>query len=42
MASFTVHCPHCQASQVYRLGQNHNGHDRSRCRDCHRAFRLHL
>lgn len=40
MASVTVHCPRCQSAQVYRHGQNPNGHDRFRCRDCHRVFQL--
>ncbi|WMU75491.1 IS1 family transposase (plasmid) [Enterobacter bugandensis] len=40
MASVTVHCPRCQSAQVYRHGQNPNGHDRFRCRDCLRVFQL--
>lgn len=41
MASVTVYCPRCQsAPQVYRHGQNSNGHDRFRCQDCHRVFQL--
>ena len=40
MASVTVHCPRCQSALVYRHGQNPNGHDRFRCRDCHRVFQL--
>ncbi|HCM1916750.1 TPA: IS1 family transposase [Salmonella enterica subsp. salamae serovar 28:r:e,n,z15] len=40
MASVTVHCPRCQSAQVYRHGQNPKGHDRFRCRDCHRVFLL--
>ncbi|WP_155963373.1 IS1 family transposase [Enterobacter sp. BIDMC 29] len=40
MASVNVHCPRCQSAQVYRHGQNPKGHDRFRCRDCHRVFQL--
>lgn len=40
MVSVTVHCPRCQSAQVYRHGQNPQGHDRFRCRDCHRVFQL--
>lgn len=40
MASVNVHCPRCQPAQVYRHGQNPKGHDRFRCRDCHRVFQL--
>ncbi|AHA64568.1 Transposase [Shigella dysenteriae 1617] len=38
MASVNIHCPRCQSAQVYRHGQNPKGHDRFRCRDCHRVF----
>ncbi|AHA63110.1 Transposase [Shigella dysenteriae 1617] len=37
MASVNIHCPRCQSAQVYRHGQNPKGHDRFRCRDCHRV-----
>ena len=40
MASVNIHCPRCQSAQVYRHGQNPKGHDRFRCRDCHRVFQL--
>jgi insertion element IS1 protein InsB len=40
MASVTVYYPRCQSAQVYRHGQNAKGHDRFRCRDCHRVFQL--
>ena len=40
MASVNVHCPRCQSAQIYRHGQNPKGHDRFRCRDCHRVFLL--
>lgn len=40
MAIITVHCPHCQSSQVYRHGQNPKEYDQFRCRDCHRGFQL--
>lgn len=40
MTRVTVHCPRCQSSLVYRQGQNPKGHDRFRCRDCHRVFQL--
>ncbi|WP_210523126.1 MULTISPECIES: IS1 family transposase [Pantoea] len=40
MACVTVYCPRCQSAQVYRHGQNPNGHDRFRCRECHRVFQL--
>lgn len=32
--------PRCQSALVYRHGQNPKGHDRFRCRDCHRVFQL--
>ncbi|BEH98615.1 transposase [Edwardsiella ictaluri] len=40
MASVNVHCPRYQSAQVYRHDQNPKGHDRFRCRDCHRIFQL--
>lgn len=40
MASVNVHCPRCQSAQVYRHGQDPEGHDRFRCRDCLRVFQL--
>lgn len=40
MASIDVHCPRCRSAQVYRHGQNLKGHDRFRCRNCHRVFQL--
>ena len=40
MSSVNVHCSRCQSAQVYRHGQNPMGHDRFRCRDCHRVFQL--
>lgn len=40
MASITVHCPRCQSALVYRHGQNPQGRDRFRCRDCHPEFLL--
>jgi len=40
MASVNVHCPRCQSAQLYRHGQNPKGHDRFRCGDYHRVFRL--
>lgn len=40
MTSVNIHCPLCQSAQVYRHGQNPRGHDRFRCRDCHRVFQL--
>lgn len=40
MAGVNVHCPRCQSSQVYPHSQNPEGHDRFRCRDCHRVFQL--
>ncbi|MGY0344153.1 IS1-like element transposase [Edwardsiella tarda] len=40
MASVNVHCPRCQSAQVYHHGQNPKGHDRFRCRDCHRVFQF--
>lgn len=40
MASVNVHCPRCQSAHFYRHGQNPKGHDRFRCRDCHRVFQL--
>ncbi len=40
MISVNVHYPRCLSAQVYRHGQNPKGHDRFRCRDCHRVFQL--
>jgi len=40
MASVNVHCPRCQSAQVYCHGQTPRGHDRFRCRDCHRELQL--
>jgi len=40
IASDNVHCPRCQPAQVYRHGQNPNGHYRFCCRGCHRLFQL--
>ncbi|SRT54768.1 iso-IS1 ORF1 [Shigella sonnei] len=40
MVTVNLHCPRCQSVQVYRHGQNPKGHDRFRCRDCHRVFQL--
>lgn len=40
MVSVNVHCPRCQSAQIYRYGHNPKGHDRFRCRDCHRVFQL--
>lgn len=40
MTSVTVHCPRCQSTQVYRHGKYPKGHERFRCRDCHRVFQL--
>ncbi|MGL4749438.1 MAG: IS1 family transposase [Shewanella sp.] len=40
MASIIVRCPRCQSALVYRHGQSPKGHDRFRCRDCHRVFQL--
>lgn len=40
MATITVQCPRCQSALVYRHGQNQKGHDRFRCRECHRVFQL--
>ena len=38
--ALTFIVPGCQSAQVYRHGQNPKGHDRFRCRDCHRVFQL--
>lgn len=35
MASINLACPRCQSAQLYR-----HGHERFRCRDCHRVFQL--
>lgn len=40
MARVTVHCLRCQSALVYRHGLNPKGHDRFRCRECHRVFQL--
>lgn len=40
MATITIHCPRCQSDLVYRHGRNPKGHDRFRCRECHRVFLL--
>lgn len=40
MASIIAHCPRCQSALVYRHGQSPKGHDRFRCRKCHRVFQL--
>lgn len=40
MTSVNVHCPRSQSAQVYLHGQPPKGHDRFRCRDCHRLFQL--
>lgn len=40
MVSVNVHCPRCQFAQIHRHGKNPKGHNRFRCRDCHRMFQL--
>lgn len=40
MVTVNLHCPRCQPVQVYRHEQYSKGHDRFRCRDCHRMLQL--
>lgn len=40
MVTVNLHCPRCQSVQIYHNGKTPKGHDRFRCRDCHRVFQL--
>ncbi len=40
MVIVDLHCSRCQSVQVYRHEKTPKGHERFRCRDCHRVFQL--